>query len=154
MKKVILLVLMLVSYLLLSSLILHQLISSGNAQTSMGNVNPQLKSLGSATKLPPQLTTLQIKYLEVGKYGFSVPKAMVVDEEGSCYLLGWIELDHGKDFPRLLIKIERKVDGYYVFVRKDNEIAKWSREHIFHRADKLRDMDLIPVKKIIVIMPK
>lgn len=145
MKKVILLVLMFILYLLNSS---------GNAQTSMGNVNPQLKSLGSATKLPPEFTALQIKYLEVGKYGFSAPKAMVVDEEGSCYLWGWAELEMYKEFPRLLIKIERKIDGYYVFVRKDNEIAKWSREHIFHRGDKLRDMDLIPVKKIIVVMPK
>jgi len=59
-----------------------------------------------------------------------------------------------KEFPRLWIKVERKIDGYYVFVRKDNERAKWSREHIFHRGDKLRDMDLIPVKKIIVVMPK
>ena len=137
MKKIILLVVIFVLYLL---------VSSGNAQ---------LKSLGSATKLPSELMALQIKYLEVGKYGFSVPKAMVVDEEGDCYLLGWVELEQGKNLTASFwIKVERKVDGYYVFVRKDNERAKWSREHIFHRGDKLRDMDLIPVKKIIVVMPK
>jgi len=84
MKKVTLLVLMFV--LCLS-------VSSGNAQNvSISNINPQLKSLGSATKLPSEFQALQIKYLEVGKYGFSVPKAMVVDEEGDCYLWGWVEL--------------------------------------------------------------
>jgi len=61
MKKITLLVLMFVLYLLLSS------------------SNAQLKSLGSATKLPSELTALQIKYLEVGQYGFSVTKAMGVD---------------------------------------------------------------------------
>jgi len=52
------------------------------------------------------------------------------------------------------LKVERKADGYYVSLRRDNEKAKWSREHIFNRGDKLRDMDLIPVKKITVTMPK
>lgn len=118
-------------------------------------VHAQHKSFGSATKLPSELVATQIKYLEVGKHGFTVPKAMVVDEDGDCYLLGWVELEVYKEFPRSwIIRVERKVDGFYVFVRMDNQKAKWSRERILYRGDKLRDMDLIPVKKITVTMPK
>lgn len=113
-------------------------------------VHAQHKSFGSATKLPSELVATQIKYLEVGKHGFTVPKAMVVDEDGDCYLLGWVELEMHKEFPRYwIIRVERKVDGFYVFV--SNQKAKWSRERILYRGDKLRDMDLIPVKKIITV---
>lgn len=104
-------------------------------------------SNGSAIKLPAELRALQIKNLEIGQYGFCVPKAMVVDEYGDCYLLGWVELDKSNTGTGWL-KVERKADGYYVSIRMEK--AKWSRERIFNRADKLRDMDLIPVQKITI----
>ena len=145
--KVVVFILFVLVWLLLS-------ISYAKAQT---NVNMQVQNYNiqspGATKLPGELSKSQIKWMTIGEIGYQTSTVMVVDEEGRCFLIGMLTIEPGnkdKEMKYGWIKIERKKDGYYVYVLK-GEKTLWAREYISYKRDKLESHDLVPVKGIVII---
>jgi len=109
-----------------------------------------ISEVNAQTKLPGELLSFEIGTLEVGEHGYTSPNAMLVDEAGKCYLVSTSGLDKSKDMSTGWIKIERRKDGFYVYVNTRAEKAKWSKRYILYQSDMLKDGRLIPVQKIIL----
>ena len=126
-------------------LVLSFLLVAAVGYTQNQNNNPNYPAI-----LPSELGGLQIFTMKVGDSGFASPMAMEVDLGGQCYLDARYELDHGKDISVGWIRIEKKVDGYYVYA-KITDHTKWVRKYIPNKFDRLNDERLFPVRKVIIV---
>jgi len=123
--------------------------SNINVQRQQQNFNrePQIATL------PSELSKNQIKTMAIGEQGFNTPSVMIVDEDGRCYLIGNTSNESNKKYEMKYgwIQIVRQKDGYYVNVVK-GENTLWTRQPIAFLRDRLESRDLIPVKKIHIMV--
>jgi glucan-binding YG repeat protein len=122
--------------------------------TSISNAQKQDQSFYGIAVLPSELSQNQIKRMAIGESGFNTPGAMIVDENGRCYLKGNLTNETGDKIHEMKygwIQIIRNKDGYYINVVK-GEKTLWAREYIPYLRDKLESHELVPVKNIHIIV--
>lgn len=116
--------------------------------------------------LPTELFKCKIEQMRVGDIGYCGATSMIVDIEGRAYLWGFTELEKDKSLDGGWLRIERKIDGYYVSLKlgkqkwANGETYYWSPYTIkttFHPAEVIIDLkkkaestSIFPVKKILL----
>ena len=116
------------------------------------NVNIDNRPHYQTTKLPSELSKNLVRYMAIGEVGYNTPSAMLVDEDGNCFLQGNFsnEANKNEDMKYGWIRIEKKKDGYYIYVVKSDKTL-WAREHIPYQRDKLERGEIVRVKQIIIV---
>ena len=127
-----------------------QVNSNVNINTETGK---NFNSYSGPAILPSELSKNPIKTMAIGEQGFNIPSAMIVNEDGKCYLLGNISNESDKKYQIKYgwIQIVKQKDGYYVNVVK-GEDTFWTRQPIPYLRDRVESRDLIPVKRIQIVV--
>jgi hypothetical protein len=105
----------------------------------------------ASAKLPDELIaqSRKIKDMKVGDVGYASPYALMVDDENNCYLNGRLELEKPPIYVVGNIKVERKAEGYIVYIKKGSNFYTPSR--IYDKDRMIKERELIPIKEIIVV---
>jgi hypothetical protein len=114
------------------------------------NTQAQISSFTAPCDLPSKFEAYEVRNMIIGGVGYASPKALMVDENGKCWLWAKTELVSNKKLGSGWIRIEKHPEGFFVYVGTgiDKPIT-WVRDHIPYQTDRIKDQLILPVTMVV-----